>query len=232
MAEILKDTTANKIGTGTGGLELDPAGTEVVTINNGILLPDGTKSEPAIRLSDDDNTGMYSPVNDSISLTGNGEDVLRATGVASAVNYVEVTNAATGNDLLIEAKGTDTNIDVSLTGKGTGTVLINSLRYPTADGTVDQVLKTDGSGSLDWADAGAGEASPLTTKGDLYTYTTTDARLAVGSFGQVLTVDAGEATGVKWANPVTGGTVGTVSSIDFGTITGSGNANIDAGSFV
>jgi len=44
-----------------------------------------------------------------------------------------------------------------------------------------------------------GSASPLTTKGDLYTYSTTDARLGVGTNGQVLTADSAEATGLKWA---------------------------------
>jgi hypothetical protein len=49
-----------------------------------------------------------------------------------------------------------------------------------------------------WVSIGGG-ASPLTTKGDLYTYSTTDARLAVGTNGQVLTADSTAATGIKWA---------------------------------
>ena len=52
---------------------------------------------------------------------------------------------------------------------------------------------------------GAGGASPLTTKGDVYTYDTADQRLAVGTNGQVLTADSAEATGVKWAAAGGGG---------------------------
>ena len=51
----------------------------------------------------------------------------------------------------------------------------------------------------------SGSASPLTTKGDVYTYSTTDARLAVGTNGQVLTADSAEATGLKWATAAAGG---------------------------
>ncbi len=43
-------------------------------------------------------------------------------------------------------------------------------------------------------------SSPLTTKGDLYTYSTLNARLSVGSNGQILTADSDEVTGLKWVS--------------------------------
>lgn len=51
----------------------------------------------------------------------------------------------------------------------------------------------------------ASSASPLTTKGDVYTFDTDDQRLAVGTNGQVLTADSTEATGLKFATPSGGG---------------------------
>lgn len=47
--------------------------------------------------------------------------------------------------------------------------------------------------------AGGGGGSPLTTKGDLFGYDTADARVPVGTDGQVLTADSSDAQGVTWA---------------------------------
>jgi hypothetical protein len=52
--------------------------------------------------------------------------------------------------------------------------------------------------------AGASGTAPLTTKGDLLGYSTTPARLAVGTNGQVLTADSTAATGLTWATLSTG----------------------------
>lgn len=46
--------------------------------------------------------------------------------------------------------------------------------------------------------------SPLTTKGDLYGFSTTDARVPIGTNAQVLTADSTAALGLKWATPASG----------------------------
>jgi hypothetical protein len=51
----------------------------------------------------------------------------------------------------------------------------------------------------------ASDQTPLTTKGDLFTFSTLDARLPVGTNTHVLTADSAEATGLKWAAPASGG---------------------------
>lgn len=61
---------------------------------------------------------------------------------------------------------------------------------------------------------GGGTVSPLTTKGDIYTFTTTNARLPVGLNGLVLTADSSTPTGLSWA-PGGGGGGGSVVGFSF-----------------
>ncbi|TXH44796.1 MAG: hypothetical protein E6Q97_32210 [Desulfurellales bacterium] len=75
--------------------------------------------------------------------------------------------------------------DVTFTGTGTTTL--------TQVGQNIQISSTGGS------------TSPLTTKGDIWGYSTLDARIPVGTNGQVLTADSAQTLGVKWANASGGG---------------------------
>ena len=55
-----------------------------------------------------------------------GNEALVLTKTASAVNHISIKNNATNNGPVVEAIGSDTNIDVQLTAKGTGGIKLNS----------------------------------------------------------------------------------------------------------
>jgi len=69
-----------------------------------------------------------------------------------------------------------------------------------------------------WVSVGGG-ASPLTTKGDLYGFSTVDARVPIGTNGHVLTADSTQSLGLKWAAPAGGGKVLQVVSATYSTET-------------
>jgi hypothetical protein len=55
------------------------------------------------------------------------------------------------------------------------------------------------------ADGASGTPSPLTTKGDIYTFSTVDARLPVGTNGKVLSANSAMSTGLEWIAAAGGG---------------------------
>jgi len=69
-----------------------------------------------------------------------------------------------GNSLVSTSNG-----DITFTPDGTGKVVISGLNYPTADGTADQVLKTDGSGNLSFTDVSGGTSWQSSIKTSAFT---------------------------------------------------------------
>lgn len=100
-------------------------------------------------ITDDlDNLGttIIAQVDDS-----NSNEMLVFSTTATAVNHVQLANAATGNGPALTAIGDDANIDLNITPKGTGNIVLDGLTWPNADGTANQVLVTNGSGALSFA---------------------------------------------------------------------------------
>jgi hypothetical protein len=102
-------------------------------------------------------------------------------------------------DFDVALQGVDTRLKALQPGTTLGDLAYSSATANTNTrlpiGTNGQVLAVSG-GVPTWTTTA--DVTPLTTKGDLFTYTTVDARLGVGTNGQVLTADSAEATGLKW----------------------------------
>jgi len=67
-----------------------------------------------------------------------------------------------GNSLVSTSNG-----NITFTPNGSGKVVVSGLSYPTADGSADQVLKTDGAGNLSFGDVSAGMYKNIIINGDM-----------------------------------------------------------------
>lgn len=81
-----------------------------------------------------------------INLQPLGITSLSVAGVASAVNYISVLNAATGTGPAILAQGSDTNISLTLTPTGAGVVNLNYAAVALGGGSAPTLGTIGGSG--------------------------------------------------------------------------------------
>ena len=102
------------------------------------------------------NKTLTSPIIGTSILDTNSNELFKLTATSSAVNELTYANAATGNKPTFTASGGDTNIGVSIQPKGSGTVTIDALTFPAADGSSGQVLQTNGSGTLSFTTPSSG----------------------------------------------------------------------------
>jgi hypothetical protein len=148
-------------------LVLSPSGTGSVVmpkliVDSNISITDNeittTQSNSDLVLSA---SGSGSVVINSADINGGNIDntvIGGTTPVAGTFTTLTVNGSMTMDgvtiaDNTISANASNSNLE--LTGNGTGTVSLSGFKFPTSDGTANQLLKTDGNGNLGFATAGA-----------------------------------------------------------------------------
>ena len=129
------------VATNTGVYEIPLATAGTVTETGTQTLTNKTLTAPKIGTS---------------ILDTSGNELFKLTATGSAANELTYNNASTGNKPTFTASGGDTNIGVSIQPKGSGTITLDNLTFPAADGSANQILTTNGSGVLAFVDNSGG----------------------------------------------------------------------------
>jgi hypothetical protein len=129
--------------------------------------------------------------------------------VAADAGTTVIMNAAGATTITVNTSlfAAGDTVNIQNIGAGICTVLAGSATVNTAgslalnqyEGGVLYFRTTSAATFFDYVQTGS--VSPLTTKGDLYGYSTLDARIPIGTNNQVLTADSAQALGLKWATP-------------------------------
>ena len=122
------------------GGNLDVNGNDIVSTSNANIdiIPHGTGD---VNLGADTVMVGDNNANATITTQGTGDLTLN-------------TNSGTNSGTVTIADGA--NGDISITPNGSGKVIIDGLSHPTADGSANQVIKTDGSGNLSFTTMSTG----------------------------------------------------------------------------
>lgn len=151
----IADTTGNIAGVGTLNTHTIQGGTSTLAMysNNLSVFAATTSAQLAGIISDETGSGALvfatgpsltsAKIITDISDT-NGNELIKVTATASAVNEFTVANAATGSGPTLSATGSDSNININLTPKGTGIVKGDYKRFMVRllDSTTNQATGT------------------------------------------------------------------------------------------
>ena len=120
-------------------------------------------------------------------------------GYLSSIDWTTFNSKGSGTVTSVATAGLISGGAITTTGTVTTSMNTNKLVGRSTIGTGIMEEITVGTGlSLSAGTLTASGTSPLTTKGDLYTYDTTNARLPIGLDTQILLADSSTTTGLKW----------------------------------
>jgi hypothetical protein len=148
----------------------------------------------------DDNTGIRDD-------SGNEHLIFRKT--ASAVNHVEMTNAAAGNHPLVAAVGDSTDINLDLAAKGTGKVRVSGSPALKASGA-ETLTGGFAATAIDLGTITTGTVTPVLTTGNFYKW--------INGGAHALAVPPGEGTAV--AQVTNNGSAGAITTSSYTRVTG------------
>ena len=151
---IIKNTTSDgtdaytvqfKYVTGSGGSVTfagGDRGTKIVYATaNDVTNPDLIDATSSLSLT---SPSVITGINDVI-----GNELVKVTAMASAVNEFTIANAATGAGPTLTSTGSsDTNIDINITPAGTGNVNLSADAVQIGDNDANATLTTQGTGDL------------------------------------------------------------------------------------
>lgn len=169
---------------GTKGLSPAPASGDAAA--GKFLKADGTWAVPP------GSGGGSGTVTSASVVTANG----LAGTVANSTTTPAITLSTTVTGIL---KGNGTAI--SAAASGTDYALPNANTTGTAANITGTLAIANGGTGQITAPLAFGALSPLTTKGDLLSFASANARVPVGSNGQGLIADSSQTNGVRWGNP-------------------------------
>lgn len=145
-AEIVSSDSTPQLGG-----DLDVNGNSVVSASNGniAITPNGTGSVVIDGLSHpqaDGSAGQF------MKTDGSGQ-LSFATVDLTAINILTDTSPQLGGNLDVNGNSivSASNGNIAITPNGSGSVVIDGLSHPQADGSAGQFMKTDGSGQLSFA---------------------------------------------------------------------------------